>query len=241
MSSERIEQFYRDATVSDLVKVMESETVEARFADDCSNWVFSKLRGWGSSSRVLDNWIDDDGKRWDHCQVYDPPQWFLDKPDPGEGYRLLGKFPDEPVQGGDFIRSESGDWIELRDGCNPVQQEGVWYRRRIEPPKPEPKFAVGQQVKIIGPPIKGEGPIFNWCVEMDKYIGAVEFVRSQPRPTPEGVFYQVSNIANWSFREDYLEAVVEPEPKHYSLQVGDTADTGNGFRLTITEHGVEVT
>ena len=137
-----IEKFWQDATVSDLVRVMESETVEARFADDGSNWVLSKLRGWRSSSRVLDNWIDDDGARWDRCQVYAPPQWYLNKPEPGEGFRLLGKFPDEPVQGGDFAFDRSMGWIELRKGCSPTHAEGIWYRRRIEQPKPEPKHYV---------------------------------------------------------------------------------------------------
>ena len=163
-----VEKFWRDATVSDLVKVMESETVEARFADDGSNWVLSNLRGWRSSSRVLDNWIDDDGARWDHCQVYAPDQWFLDKPEPGEGYRLLGKFPDEALQPGDDALGVDGRWsTSYQVKSFGVQVEEVWYRRRIEQPK--------------------------------------------------------------------------PEPKHYVLQVGETADTGNGFRIKITEHGVEVT
>ena len=139
-----IEKFWRDATASDLVKVMESETVEARFADDGGNWVSSRLRGWRSSSRVLDNWIDDDGARWDCCQVYSPPQWFLDKPEPGDEYRLLEKFPDEAKLVTDEVYLKGiQHWqqIGVDDG---KQQEGYWYRRKIEQPKPEPKHYVLQ-------------------------------------------------------------------------------------------------
>ena len=237
-----IEKFWRNATAADVARVMAGEEVEARFRDCAKDeWKCRALAGWsrdsGSDSLV---WASTGEFYYRYCQVYDPPQWFLDKPEPGEGYRLLGKFPDEPVQGGDFIRNNDGTWTELCNDCKSDQWDGYWYRRKIEP-KPEPKFAVGQRVKIVGPPIKGEGPIYNWTKQMDQYIGVVGAVRLKPTQDPEGTFYAVGEIVGWSFREDYLEPVVEPEPKHYTLQVGDTADTGNGFRLVVTEHGVEVT
>ena len=241
MSSERIEAFHRDATDKDVLRVMKGEIVEARFRDDVGEiWTGgSRLGGWVKASYLP--WLDECRSGWAFCQVYDPPQWFLDKPEPGEGYRLLGKFPDEALQPGDDLFLETKGWVTSERACVGLcQVQSSWYRRKIEQPKPEPKFAVGQRVRVVGPPIKGEGPIYNWCVEMDKYIGAVEFVRSQPQQTFEGVFFQVSNIPNWSFREDYLEAVVEPEPEHYVLQVGDTADVPSGLRIKITEHGIEV-
>ena len=232
-----IEKFWRDATVSDLVKVMESETVEARFADDGGSWVSSRLRGWRSSSRVLDNWIDDDGARWDCCQVYDPPQWFLDKPEPGEGYRLLSKNPDEALLPGDEAFRLNGKWALSSNGnLSGHQMEGIWYRRKIEQPKPKPKFTVGQRVRIVGP-VCGEGPIYNWTKEMDQYIGAVGTVRLKPTQDPEGTFYAVGEIVGWSFREDYLEPA---EPKHHTLRVGDTISTPSGRQAIVTEHGVEV-
>ena len=236
-----IEKFWRPATAADVARVMAGEVVKARFTQNNGSTRKGFIAGWKETPA---QWMDSHGLFWDYCQVYDPPQWFLDKPEPGEGFRLLRKEPDEALRPGDESLGigQNPRWFPSEQAkIGGRQVEGIWYRRRIEQPKPEPKFAVGQRVQIIGPPTKGEGPIYNWCVEMDKYIGVVEFVRSQPQQTFEGVFYQVSNIANWSFREDYLEPVVEPEPKHYTLQVGDTADTGNGFRITITEHGVEVT
>lgn len=161
-----IEKFWRDATAADVARVMAGEAVEARFWDaDPGSWLTGKLSGV-KVVRGVWHWMTS-GASWTHCQVYDPPQWFLDKPDPGEGFRLLEKIPDEAVQGGDFAFDRSMGWIELRSECNPAQGQGVWYRRRIEPPK--------------------------------------------------------------------------PEPKHYTLQVGDTCDVPSGHRLAVTEHGVEVT
>ena len=166
-----IEKFWRDATAADVDRALAGEKVEARFRD-------SEIHVWTSVGRRLIGaravegpeislrWLDR-ASCWRYCQVYDPPQWYLDKPDPGEGYRLLAKFPDEAVHGGDFAFDRSMGWIELRSGCNPAQGQGIWYRRKIDPPK--------------------------------------------------------------------------PETKHYSLQVGDTADVPSGHRLAVTEHGVEVT
>ena len=160
-----IEKFWRDATAADVARVMAGETVEARFRDlDREDWSEpTTLKGWTA-----------DGKRWlgycawNFCQVYSPPRWWLDKPEPGEGYRLLAKEPDEALQPGDEAVSVAGLWHKSEQArIGGRQVEGIWYRRRIEQPK--------------------------------------------------------------------------PEPKHYVLQVGDTVETGNGFSLIVTEHGVEVT
>lgn len=162
-----IEKFWRDATVSDLVKVMESETVEARFSD-VPNGVQSKVTQLVGAKRLSDNgtvWLSPN-TNWRYCQVYDPPQWYLEKPDPGDKYRLLGKFPDEALQPGDEVFDLRGDgkWepsfnVEIKQ----PQGEGIWYRRKIEQPKPEPKHYVlrvgdtvetpsGHLIKIIDRP-----------------------------------------------------------------------------------------
>ena len=236
--SEYIERFWRDATAADVAMVMAGEVVKARFTQN-NGWTRKCfIAGWKETPA---QWMDSHGLFWDYCQVYDPPQWWLDKPEPGEGYRLLEKFPAEALQPGDEAVTVGGLWHgseQARIGGRQV--EGIWYRRRIEQPKPEPKFAVGQRVNIVWPPAKGVRAIYNWCVEMDKYIGVVEFVRSQPQQTLEGVFYQVSNIANWSFRADYLEPVIEPESKHYLLQVGDSALTPAGHLIEVIGTGVDV-
>ena len=242
-----IEKFWRDATAADVARALAGEVVEARFRD-------SEIHVWTSVRRLIGaravdvpeialRWLDC-ASGWRYCQAYAPPQWYSDKPEPGEGYRLLGKFPDEALQPGDEVFDLRGDrkWeLSFNAEAKHPQDYSSWYRRRIDPPKPDPKFAVGQRVKIVGPPAKGVRAIYNWTDEMEEYIGVVGAVRLKPTQDPEGTFYAVGGIVEWSFREDYLEAVIEPEPKHYTLQVGDTCDVPSGHRLAVTEHGVEVT
>ena len=164
-----IEKFWRPATAADVARALAGEVVEARFRD-------SEIHVWTSVRRLIGaravegpeialRWLDC-ASGWRYCQVYAPPQWFLDKPDPGDEYRLLEKDPDELKLATDEVHlKDIQHWqqIGVDDG---KQQEGYWYRRRIEQPK--------------------------------------------------------------------------PEPKHYTLQVGDTADGPSGHWINITEHGVEV-
>jgi hypothetical protein len=138
MTEQKIEQFWRDATAEDIAKVMKGEKVEARFRDvDTSIWSVSRfLGGYDATCPNSLHWISNNANQWKFCQVYDPPQWYTDKPDPGEGYRLLGKFPNEDLQPGD-------EWFEpdpLEKGWkvshNERQANFLWYRRRIEPNNP---------------------------------------------------------------------------------------------------------
>jgi len=130
--SDKIEQFWRDATADDVARVVRGEKVEARFRDyEHRGWWSSVLNGWRDERDR--SWLDSDGAGWRSCQVYDPPQWYIDKPDPGEGYRLLGKFPDEPKLNTDeFFDTFDKAWKQVGD-TGGIQYHGVWYRRRIEP------------------------------------------------------------------------------------------------------------
>jgi len=106
--SEKIEQFWRDATAEDIARVMKGEKVEARFRDPSAGWDDWVLYAVDNSSLLIagwkdGEWFDQDGDDWTDCQVYDPPQWVLNKPDPGEGWRLLEKFPAEALVKGDTI------------------------------------------------------------------------------------------------------------------------------------------
>jgi hypothetical protein len=136
MTEQKIEQFWRDATAEDIAKVMRGEKVEARFRDDtCDKWKVAMLGGYGAMSEGF-NWIDIDGDCYAQCQVYEPQQWWLDKPDPGEGWRLLGKFPDEDLKIGDEAQLIDGEWgasYQAKTGGKQVL--AMWYRRRIEPVK----------------------------------------------------------------------------------------------------------
>jgi hypothetical protein len=116
----------------------------------------------------------------------------------------------------------------------------MWYRRRIEPV--EPKFAVGQMVRVVGPK---QIPALEWSsVGMAQYAGTTHTVkRIELLTNPPGIYYHLGEIDNWAFREDYLEAVeaVEPDVLHYVLLVGESAKLPNGQTITITEKGFEVT
>ena len=213
-----IEKFWRDATAADVARALAGEVVEARFRD-------SEIHVWTSVRRLIGaravdvpeialRWLDC-ASGWRYCQAYAPPQWFVDKPEPGEGYRLLGKEPDEAKHRDDEIFRE-GRWdsVGFDDG---KQREGFWYRRRIEQLLPEHRWL------ILGDRLQSGDLCFNKGVVVevehnywgDKVVISEAFMRRIDQP--------------------------KPEPKHYVLQVGDTAETGNGFSLIVTEHGVEVT
>jgi hypothetical protein len=239
MTTEKIEVFWEDATAEDVAGMMAGKTVEARFQDtgtDTDYWQEYPLAGWALRSFGV-RWIDSDGVQWDRCQVYREPSWHVNKPDPGPGYRLLGKFPDEPKLATDQAWNlDIQEWrvTSIDDG---IQVEEVWYRRRIE--AVEPKFFVGQTVRVIGPK---ERPATNWMEAMDKHIEqvyTVVLVQSYPKhPSGTTDFYSVKGVSNCCFREDYLEPV-EPEPKHYVLRVGDTIENPNGDRIKVVNPGFE--
>lgn len=133
---EKIEQFWRDATAEDVARVMDGQRVEARFRDGGDpRWKPGLLSGW---THQFPSWScgndsdEEDGEFFEFCQVYDPPEWFANKPDPGEGYRLVEKFPHELVQNGDDVHRD-GCWHEsaYAKRGDSHQLETLWYRRRI--------------------------------------------------------------------------------------------------------------
>lgn len=148
MSEQKIEQFWREATADDIAKVMRGEKVEARFRDhDSAVWRDQEYLGGYRLWRGIKPWfIDLDGVSWQIGQVYDPPEWYVNKPDPGEGYRMLEKFPPEPKQRRDwFWDKDRSVWILV--GSDGDQAEDVWYRRRNYPAFPECSArCVGQDI-----------------------------------------------------------------------------------------------
>jgi hypothetical protein len=228
----KIEAFWQDATADDVAKIANTRNpISARLRDSGKDgWEEGLLAGW-KLRRSDVAWIDADGASWKQCQVYREPSWYANKPDPGPGWRLLGKFPDEEPQLGDSVFCpDSKRWLELEAGFDPGQLPTHWYRRRIEP---EPKFAIGQTVRVVGPKAR---PARNWTAAMDEHIEQVYTIVSvQSYPgysSGTADFYSVKGVVDWSFREDYLEPV-EPEPKHYVLRVGDSCETPNGNRIKV--------
>jgi hypothetical protein len=231
MTTKHIEAFWENATADDVARVMAGETVEARFRD-------SETQPWGDCFTLI-GWVNErrhqwrsaeGGGRWNHCQVYREPSWYADKPDPKPGFRLLEKFPDEPKLSTDEYWSGEG-WMPAgsRDSD---QHEQVWYRRRVE--AVEPKFAVGQTVRVVGP--KCDNSVFrHWSIDMEKHVGKTSTIKVREKKDADW-FYEISDSVVWSFREDYLEAV-EPEPKHYVLRVGDSVETPSGNRTVVMPQG----
>jgi len=237
----KVEKFWQDATADDVARVMAGETVEARFRDDeGGKWLESdhSLGGYDSTEEFC-KWISSTGCPWRFCQVYREPSWYANKPDPGEGWRLLEKFPDEPVAVGDEF-FKAGEWhpscLEIGD----PQSHGLWCRRRIE--QVEPKFSVGQTVRVVGPK---EKPAKDWGKEMDRQIGFAGVIRSIPLIEGEGTFYNLEGVGIWCFREDYLEAVepVESKPvliRRRVVEIGDQFKLPNGRVLVFNGEDFEV-
>jgi signal peptidase I len=75
---------------------------------------------------------------WNYCQVYREPSWYANKPEPGPGFRLLEKFPDEELKPGDeYFDRLTTTWRRSTNAkAGMPQPEKVWYRRRIEPVEP---------------------------------------------------------------------------------------------------------
>jgi hypothetical protein len=134
MEENKIGQFWRPATADDVARVMDGKTVEARFRDTTGlSWKHGSLSGWSKIDKSDSlQWASSEGAFWRFCQVYDPPEWYINKPDPGEGYRLLEKFPHELVQNGDDVHRD-GYWHEsaYAKRGDSQQFEKLWYRRRI--------------------------------------------------------------------------------------------------------------
>jgi len=108
MTDKKIEAFWRDATAEDVAGIVKTgKPIPARIRN-ASNEVWREdLIAW------------------------------LDKPDPGEGYRLLEKFPAEGLQPGDEWFEPSPFEVGWKVSHNERQADILWYRRRVEPNSPE--------------------------------------------------------------------------------------------------------
>jgi hypothetical protein len=238
--TERPEQFWVDALPKHVVDAMNGKDVEARFRDRADGpWTcVRKFKGWSKFN--ADDWFHDGSRAWNFCQVYEPESWWLNRPDPGPGYVLLKKLPDEPVTVGVEV-FEGGEWHPSRRPVGDSQDRTSWYRRRIEP---APKFSVGQMVRVVGPK---QRPARNWTAAMDEYIEQVYTVISVQNypghPSGTADFYSVKGVVDWAFREDYIEPV-ESEPRSiltdWECREGDTYRHPNGLQLKVTEKGFEV-
>jgi hypothetical protein len=78
-------------------------------------------------------------------EVYDPPEYWLNKPTPNPGYRLLNKFPHEDIAIGDEgWNTASKRWVTVTSPYSNKQPDEVWFSRRIEEPPAVSKTVVDQ-------------------------------------------------------------------------------------------------
>jgi len=132
-------------------------------------------------------------------------------PDPGEGYRLLSKNPPEDLQPGDEYQLAAGHWDESgRARTNRHQNEILWYRRKIEPPKPAWEPKVGDWVRVTRPKTPEVSDDTLWLADMDRFDGAVMQVEQF------GESYQsaVVILAGYAFKVDWLAPAEAPEPEY---------------------------
>jgi hypothetical protein len=228
-SEQKIEQFWRDAKHGDVARVMNREAVEARFRDRIDQeWKPGFLSGWSKIDKSDSiQWAASSGAFWRFCQVYDPPQWWLDKPDPGEGWRLLGKFPHEDKLGTDEAWDcHLKEWRQtsVDDG---IQCEEVWYRRRIEPNSPE---------KLDGSTCASNIPKGWTALSFDE-------------PRLESDAYWSQDAEAWVIVDGWVEAanrekwpVIRQVETHKTmmLMVGYHYRLPNGITITVTKRGFEV-
>jgi hypothetical protein len=208
--SDKIEQFYRDATADDVARVMSGEVIEARFRDfDSEEWGTKILLGYLGCGPLGCNWIDMGGVGWKLCQVYDPPEILKNKPDPGEGWRLLEKFPPEEKEAGDeWFSYKTNDWVYA--GISKLQRADVWYRRRIATAAPT--------IKVCDPLEIGE-----MCANADT--------------TRFRKFVDKAKAGELSFTCSF---VWQPLPEPVSVEAGHRIKHPNGCLIEITEDGIKI-
>jgi hypothetical protein len=139
------------------------------------------------------------------------------KPDPGEGYRILGKDPPEDLRDGDeLLHRRLGGWhqsLHARWGYK-MQDTDCWYRRKIEvatePPKPAWEPQVGDLVKVTRPEDWKEWREPLWQEEMHIYNGKFLRVRGAFETS---VGHRVTlHGCDWFFHLDWLSPATTSQP-----------------------------
>jgi hypothetical protein len=242
----KIEQFWQDATADDVARVMAGETVEARFRDsEKAQWFISELAGWTAG---MIQWYSTDDDFWTHCQVYREPSWYTNKPDPGPGYRLLGKFPDEELKPGDegWDVWNDGEWGES-DNANDgkPQSSEIWYRRRIEQLLSGHRWLVSGDRLESGDLYYEKGSLLEVGHEYwgNNVMLTEAFMRKIEQPKPEPKHYVLRVGDSVETPSGQLVKAVSPgvEQIEFKLRAGFTAKLPNGQTITATEKGYEVT
>ena len=133
MTQNYIERYWRDAKPEDAIK---EPPMVARFRDINYPWKINTLLGVRQGAEFP--WFSESKGSFQQCQVYDAP-------DPGEGWRLVDPDSDSYNQDGiEFWYPAFKLWFSRRSFGRDKQpfemDNATYYRIRIEPPNPEPKY-----------------------------------------------------------------------------------------------------
>ena len=125
--SNYIERYWRDATPADAIREPPMVARFKNFRGD--NWEFCSLVGWDRTDLYKWRGVVD---QFEICQVYDAP-------DPGEGWRLVDVDKEQPQENDEFLVGKTWCFAKgyMREKLYPKNQA---IRRRIEQPKPAPKY-----------------------------------------------------------------------------------------------------
>ena len=140
---------YRPVDDGDIGKIVEVQNSPADPWRECTLIAIDWYRPFGficrhSDPAVVQGWCFARIKIDEPAKEAEPEHPAGPKPDPGEGYRILSKNPPEDLQPGDEYEPVAGNgrWVESENAhTNSKQGLRIWYRRKIEPPKPpEPEY-----------------------------------------------------------------------------------------------------
>ncbi len=239
MSEKKIEQFWRDATADDVARVVNGEKIAVRYREsEDDKWSTEKLylAGYDASDKDGCHWLSNKGDMLSDCQVYDPPAWFLNKPDPGKGYRLLEKFPDEDKLGtDDYWSTAKAKWMPIVKLTTNKQPEKTWFRRRIETNNPET------------PDSSNSSETPNSCRSREDIPSGWRLLGKDEERLASDAYWSLG-AKDWVIIGDNRVAIANMLPRgrdirrlgSFDLVVGFSYILPNGKQIRITEKGFEV-
>ena len=247
--TERPEVFWVNATSKHVVDAMNGKDVEARFRDRAdgtwtcgshilTGWVRTHVFPWKSSER------NGPIAQWKFCQVYEPQSWWLERPDPGPGWRLLDKFPDEPKLATDETWNRDGQmWVPITKE-NGKQDPTVWYRRRIEQLLSGHRWLANGDRLESGDLYYEKGSLLEVGHEYwgNNVMLAKAFMRKieQPKPEPKHYVLRVGDSCETPCGNRTVVISQSGTQRFVNFRVGDIVKTIHGQTITITEKGFEV-
>lgn len=255
--SKYVEEFWKEVKPEDFLKnrdmIVRLRTIhKGMVGNGASDWSGpTKLDGFTLyTDKDKVTWYAN-GSLYDECQMYDPPEYWLNKPTPNPGFRLLNKFPHEDIAIGDEgWNTRSKCWVTVKSPSSNKQPDEVWFSRRIEEPKaPKAKFEVGDPVRVVVTgslmyqkigvikSIKKGVPLpYHVETECKSFSSWFRSDELEPAPIAEGPAVSKSTIFDNVMKQGYrLDARFIHHPK-----VGDTVVFPSGLRVVVNEKGFTV-